>query len=187
MAKQKVDEQMIIKESLKLFRSKSYHTTSMSDIAQACGILKGSLYHYFSSKEELMMKVIEMVHAFFKKEVFSIAYREDIEVYERIQLMMARAERIFIDEETGNVDGNIGVETALVIPEFRPIIQAFFSDFIAAIKSLYLSAFDEEKANGLAIRAVSEIEGALMLSRVFNDKKYLQRTLKRLIKRIETN
>lgn len=185
MAKQKVDEQLIIKESLKLFRSKSYHTTSMSDIAKACGILKGSLYHYFSSKEELMMKVIEMVHNFFKVEVFSIAYNEELDVYERMEKMMARAERIFIDQETGNVDGNIGVETALVIPEFRPIIQAFFGDFIEAIKHLYLSEFDEGKANGLAIRAVSEIEGSLMLSRVFNDKIYLQKTLKRLIKRIE--
>lgn len=187
MAKQKVDEQLIIKESLKLFRSKSYHTTSMSDIAQACGILKGSLYHYFNSKEELMMKVIEMVHLFFKAEVFSIAYNEDLEVYDRIEKMMARAERIFIDQETGNVDGNIGVETALVIPEFRPIIQAFFNDFIEAIKHLYLTEFEEPKANGLAIRAVSEIEGSLMLSRVYNDKIYLQKTLKRLIKRIEKN
>tara|TARA_B110000495_G_C22667183_1_gene394567 strand:+ start:63 stop:542 length:480 start_codon:yes stop_codon:yes gene_type:complete len=159
----------------------------MADIAKSCGILKGSLYHYFSSKEELMMKVIQMVHDFFKEEVFSIAYNNEIDVYTRMKKMMARAEKIFIDQETGNVDGNIGVETALVIPDFRPIIQAFFADFIDAIKHLYLSEFDKEKANELAIRAVSEIEGALMLSRVFNDKKYLEKTLKRLIKRIEKN
>lgn len=187
MAKQKLDEQTIVLEALKLFRSKSYHTTSMADIAKSCGILKGSLYHYFSSKEELMMKVIQMVHDFFKEEVFSIAYNNEIDVYTRMKKMMARAEKIFIDQETGNVDGNIGVETALVIPDFRPIIQAFFADFIDAIKHLYLSEFDKEKANELAIRAVSEIEGALMLSRVFNDKKYLEKTLKRLIKRIEKN
>ena len=65
MAKQKLDEPTIVLEALKLFRSKSYHTTSMADIAKSCGILKGSLYHYFSSKEELMMKVIQMVHDYF--------------------------------------------------------------------------------------------------------------------------
>lgn len=187
MAKQKLDEETIVLEALKLFRSKSYHTTSMADIAKSCGILKGSLYHYFNSKEELMMKVIQMVHKFFKKEVFSISYDTDLSVTERMTKMMARAERIFIDQETGSVDGNIGVETALVIPEFRPIIQDFFEDFIEAIKNLYLSEFEEPKAKGLAIRSVSEIEGSLMLSRVFNDKKYVQKTLKRLIKRIEKN
>jgi AcrR family transcriptional regulator len=185
MAKQKLDEPTIVLEALKLFRSKSYHTTSMADIAKSCGILKGSLYHYFSSKGELMMKVIQMVHDYFKVEVFSIAYQKDLDVYSRLEKMMEKAEKIFIDQETGSVDGNIGVETALVIPEFRPIIQAFFADFIEAIKHLYLEVFEEEKANGLAIRAVSEIEGSLMLSRVFNDKKYLQKTLRRLVKRIE--
>ena len=52
MPRQKVDEKTIIKEALKLFRQKSYHATSMADIALACGLLKGSLYHYFNSKED---------------------------------------------------------------------------------------------------------------------------------------
>lgn len=185
MAKQKVDEQTIILESLKLFRSKSYHTTSMADIANACGILKGSLYHYFKSKEELMMKVIERVHQYFKAEVFAIAYQEDIDVYSRMQQMMQKAETIFIDKETDSVDGNIGVETALIIPEFKPLIQSFFQDFVQAIKVLYLSEFDEEKARNLAVRAVCEIEGSLLMARVFNNKAYLQNTLNRLVNRIE--
>jgi TetR/AcrR family transcriptional repressor of nem operon len=42
----------------------------MADIAQSCGILKGSLYHYFSSKEALMSAVIEYAHAYFKEKVF---------------------------------------------------------------------------------------------------------------------
>ena len=185
MAKQKVDEETIVLEALKLFRSKSYNTTSMSDIANACGILKGSLYHYFSSKEELMMKVIASVHNYFNKEVFSIAYNDELDVETRIKTMLAKAENIFIDQKTGTIDGNIGVETSMVIPAFRPVIQKFFNDFIKAIKTLYLTEFEEKKANGLAIRAVAEIEGAIILSRVFDDKYYLQKTLKRLIKRVE--
>ena len=93
------------------------------------------------------MKPVLFLFFCFKAEVFSIAYNEELDVFERMEKMMARAEKIFIDEETGSVDGNIGVETALVIPEFRPIIQAFFADFIKAIKHLYLSEFEEPKAN----------------------------------------
>lgn len=185
MAKQRLDEETIVRVALKLFRSKSYNTTSMADIANACGILKGSLYHYFSSKEELMMKVIASVHNYFNEEVFSIAYKEELTVEERIKTMMLKAEQIFIDQKTGTIDGNIGVETSMVIPAFRPIIQTFFNDFIKAIKTLYLTAFEEKKADGLARRAVAEIEGSLILARVFDDKAYLQKTLKRLIKRIE--
>ena len=185
MAKQKVDEQTIIKESLKLFRQKSYHTTSMSDIAKACGLLKGSLYHYFSSKEELMMKVIASVHHYFKEEVFSHAYSTQGDALQRFKRMIKKSEEIFIDEETGQIEGNIGVETAMVIPEFQPVIKLFFLDFFDAIKTVYASKYDDKMATELAERAVAEVEGALMLSRVFGDKSYLKNTHKRLINRLK--
>ena len=185
MAKQKVDEEKIIKESLKLFRMTSYHTTSMADIAKACGIQKGSLYHYFSSKEELMMKVIAFVHDFFKEEIFALAYDEDIDPMIRLDKMFKRANTIFISKETGEMLGNVGVETALVIPEFQPVIQEFFTDFFKAIQKVYTSKYSENVANELAERAVAEIEGSLLLARVFNDNNFLNNTHKRLVNRLQ--
>jgi len=185
MAKQKVDEQTIINESLKLFRRTSYHTTSMASIAKACGIQKGSLYHYFSSKEELMMKVIASVHQFFQDEIFAIAYDEEIAPLIRLDKMFSRAYSVFINKETGEMLGNIGVETALVIPEFQPIIQEFFTDFFNAIKKVYTSKYSENVATELAERAVAEIEGSLLLARIFNDNNFLNNTHKRLVARLQ--
>lgn len=184
MAKQKTDEKAILEASLKLFRQKSFHATSMSDIADACGLQKGSLYHYFKSKEQLMMKVISLVHQFFKKEVFDLAYDENLEPAERLDKILSRASSIFVDKETGEMLGNVGVETAMVIPEFQPVIKQFFTDFFDAIKSVYLSKYDDDTASELAERAVAEIEGALMLSRVFNDNNFLKNTHKRLLARL---
>ncbi|OPX86942.1 MAG: HTH-type transcriptional repressor KstR2 [Pelotomaculum sp. PtaB.Bin104] len=48
----------IIQVAAKLFRRLGYAETSMKDIADKVGILKGSLYHHFSSKEELLNEVI---------------------------------------------------------------------------------------------------------------------------------
>jgi len=45
--------------ALRLFREKGYHATSMQDIAEAVGLYKGSLYHYISSKEDLLARVFE--------------------------------------------------------------------------------------------------------------------------------
>ncbi len=185
MAKQKVDQDKVIKESLKLFRQTSYHTTSMADIAEACGIQKGSLYHYFASKEELMMKVIAFVHDFFKEEIFAIAYDESIDPVVRLDRMFSRADSIFISKETGKMLGNVGVETALVIPEFQPVIQAFFKDFFNAVKKVYSSKYSENVANELAERAVAEIEGSLLLARIFNDNSFFKTTHKRLVARLQ--
>ncbi len=44
--------------AINLFREKGYHATSMQDIADAVGLQKGSLYHYISSKEDLLVVII---------------------------------------------------------------------------------------------------------------------------------
>ena len=187
MPRQKVDEKTIIKEALKLFRQKSYHATSMADIAMACGLLKGSLYHYFQSKEDLMIKVIESVHTFFAETVFTIAYNHSLDAVERMDLIFREAEKIFVDQESGEILGNVGVETALSMPEFQPTIQAFFSDYFKAIKEVYRAKYDEAMANELAERSVSEIQGALTLSRIFNDEKFIKNTHLRTVARLRNN
>jgi AcrR family transcriptional regulator len=49
--------QVVVEEAARLFGSKGYEKTSMRDIATAVGILPGSLYHHFRSKEELFVAV----------------------------------------------------------------------------------------------------------------------------------
>ena len=52
-------EEAIRVAALRIFREKGYHGASMQDIADAVGLLKGSLYHYIESKEELLARVFE--------------------------------------------------------------------------------------------------------------------------------
>jgi len=49
----------IFAEAVRIFGEKGYHATSMQNIADAVGLQKGSLYHYISSKEELLFKIFE--------------------------------------------------------------------------------------------------------------------------------
>ena len=50
----------ILQTAAKLFASSGFRT-SLADIAEACGILPGSLYHHFESKEAI---VVELVHRY---------------------------------------------------------------------------------------------------------------------------
>ncbi|MEK4028557.1 MULTISPECIES: TetR/AcrR family transcriptional regulator [Bacillaceae] len=47
----------ILITAMKLFSQKSFHQTSMQQVADICGISKGSLYTYFKSKEELLLDI----------------------------------------------------------------------------------------------------------------------------------
>ena len=48
---------VLLREAARLFGEKGYENTSMRDIASAYGILPGSLYHHFRSKDELFVAV----------------------------------------------------------------------------------------------------------------------------------
>ncbi|PJZ69174.1 TetR family transcriptional regulator [Leptospira perolatii] len=47
----------ILEESRKLFFAKGYETTSIQDILSALDIAKGTFYHHFQSKEELLEEI----------------------------------------------------------------------------------------------------------------------------------
>jgi AcrR family transcriptional regulator len=48
----------IVDAAAELFRVKGYAATSIQDIADANGLLKGSLYHYVDSKEDFLYQII---------------------------------------------------------------------------------------------------------------------------------
>ena len=48
----------ILEEAARLFSSKRFDEVLMDDIAQGAGVAKGTLYTYFSDKEELYFAVI---------------------------------------------------------------------------------------------------------------------------------
>jgi len=53
----------ILKAATKIFSEKTYHGTTLKDIADAVGMLKGSLYYHIVSKEKLLADIIlEAVH-----------------------------------------------------------------------------------------------------------------------------
>jgi AcrR family transcriptional regulator len=49
----------IVSAAARIFRTKGYHAATVRDIADEVGILKGSLYHHFASKEELLYLVVK--------------------------------------------------------------------------------------------------------------------------------
>ena len=65
-ASSKKRTQDIIDAAAQIFHEQGYSDTSVHDIAEAVGILKGSLYYYIRSKEDLLFQVLSDVHDAFK-------------------------------------------------------------------------------------------------------------------------
>jgi TetR/AcrR family transcriptional repressor of nem operon len=181
VAKPKLDRKAILRNSLSVFKEKGYNATTMNDLATANGILKGSIYHYISSKEELMIEVLQALNDHYTNKVFSKVYENELSIEDRLDELVSRAEQIYTFEEGGDFFVNIGLETLNTNPRFTEIIRSFFKEWFKALIYLYMEkGFDKEIAEIKAETTVAEIEGAVMLMRLLKDPNYLHRTLQNL-------
>lgn len=49
----------VLDAAIEVFYRKGYSATSVQDLAERVGVLKGSLYHYMDSKEDLLFRIFE--------------------------------------------------------------------------------------------------------------------------------
>ncbi len=52
----------LLEAALRIFAERGYANTRLEDIAAAVGVTKGTIYHYFSTKEELLLRAVEHYH-----------------------------------------------------------------------------------------------------------------------------
>ena len=55
-------EAEVINAAIEVFSEKGYAAASIQDVADRVGVLKGSLYYYINSKEDLLFRIVDDVH-----------------------------------------------------------------------------------------------------------------------------
>ena len=53
----------LLEAALEVFAQRGYHTARLDDVAEAAGVTKGAIYHYFDTKEALLLGVVEHYQA----------------------------------------------------------------------------------------------------------------------------
>ena len=78
-------KQEILETAARLFLKNGFAETSMQDIANEIGVVKGLCYRYFSSKQVLFDACLELLTDSFIKEVGDILADQGLKVKERFQ------------------------------------------------------------------------------------------------------
>ncbi|WP_079529547.1 TetR/AcrR family transcriptional regulator [Halobacillus hunanensis] len=76
-------ERHILITAMKLFSSKNYNRTSMQEIADSCGISKGSLYVYFKSKEDLLLNILHYYFQYIEDQIMLVEQDESLSPKEK--------------------------------------------------------------------------------------------------------
>jgi len=80
----------VVAAAAKVFYERGYSAATVQDIADELGILKGSLYHYIKTKEDLLFRLFEQVHEEVEAILEEVLAVEGINPLERIQLYVHR-------------------------------------------------------------------------------------------------
>ena len=175
MPTRKTDRDAVIDAALELFRTQGYHHTTVADIAAACGLLKGSVYHYFAGKKELAMAALDRAIADSRQKIFGLANDPAVPPAVRLQNLADAVERFFDGREGGCLMGSLALEVGDAIPEFCDRVRLYFDDWKAALTAVLEGRYGAARAGELAEDAIARAQGAILLMEVTKDPAVLRR------------
>ncbi len=121
---------LILDEAARLFRTQGFEGTSMRDIASAVGMLPGSLYCHFATKEELLAAVyVKGVQQISRAVQDTLANRED--PWDRLEAAcVAHLEAILRDDDYAQV-------VVRVRPSDAPTVRAKLIELRNSYEALF--------------------------------------------------
>lgn len=131
-------QQEILSIAREVIHSKGYRATSISDILSAAKIGKGQFYHYFSSKHDLGLAVVEnFIQEWNQKLILEILKSNDDPVSKLNNMLdWTVSYHSEMDSKTGCPFGNLSIEMSGHDEQFRLKIQHFFECWIDGIQNL---------------------------------------------------
>jgi len=131
----------LLAAAARLFREKGYAGTTVRDIAGALGILSGSLFHHFRSKEDILFAVMESVIA---------AMLDDLKAALAAAHAPRARVRALIAVELVYLHGPASDATAVLFHDWRALTPATHEPLLQG-RDAYFALWDETLAGARAV------------------------------------
>ncbi len=168
MARKKTSKEEILQHSIKLFKLNGYYNTSMANIADACGLIKGSIYHHFKSKEEIGLESLKYIHKYFEENIYSIAYRKNLSGLKKIELFVKKTDDYFLHSEGGCLLGNLALEVSSENILFKDEIREYFLNWEKALAHILEAKYTQSTSIELAQEYVALTQGTIMMMTLYS-------------------
>ncbi|MDD3467542.1 MAG: TetR/AcrR family transcriptional regulator [Campylobacterales bacterium] len=177
MGSKKIEKDELVGIAGRLFRINGYANTSMQDIAEAAGLFKGSIYYYFANKELLLIAAIEKIHRHFDEHIFCLAYDDSKSQGTKMKAFVQATYEFFENRECGCLMGNVMLELPQEEGGVKSAIKNYFDDWAAAFVAILGGGRSDEV---LAKEWVGNIQGALLIEKIYPKEKILKKTLDKI-------
>ena len=185
MSKAERTKQFIIETTAGIFNTKGYAGTSMSDITEATGLTKGSIYGNFENKEDVALAVFDynysrLVKIRRQKIADAVTYYDKLMVYAKIyhsfyqkNFPIGGCPILNTAVEADDTNVRLKEKAAKAISKWKTNIMELIQ---AGIDKGEFNAADDIEQMALSIIAL--IEGGIMIARVTDNRLNMDKVLK---------
>ncbi len=163
--------QRLLQTAFQLFHEQGFHATGVATILREAGVNPGSMYHFFSSKDDLLLKVLEFALEYLEPMVMGPAEASAGDPLERVFALLDqyRAGMAAIGCRMGCPIGNLALEVSDGNLEARALIHRNFENWASRVETWLRAAGDHlprdlDRAR-LARFILTVMEGGLMQAR----------------------
>jgi len=161
----------LIQAAIALFWERGYANTSMSDLLNAAQANSGSFYHFFDSKEELLLAVLDRYLAMLHPQLVDPAWEGVDDPVERIFALLARYRALIVQTDCtyGCPIGRLALEISPEQRDAHRLLAQNFDGWAAAVRDCLEKAVDrmppDLDRDRLSKFVLAVMEGGVMLSR----------------------
>lgn len=179
-------KQQIIEQVAPLFNAQGYFGTSLSDVLEVTGLPKGTIYRYFESKDELALAAFDFAYARLR-ERFAKAIRENKNTVQRLLAIITEYSNLLDDPYLygGCPIFNTAVEGDDAHPALLERARKAMDEWRNMIHITIRNGKERKEMkqvneDEVASVLISSIEGAIVMAKLYNDKKHIRRTIEHL-------
>jgi TetR/AcrR family transcriptional repressor of nem operon len=132
----------ILEKGARIIHKKGFNHTGIQEILDAAGVPKGSFYHYFKSKEDFGLNLLEHYSGFFVKKADDLLHNNTIPPLKRLKTFFDDFLCFFEDNacELGCPIGNLAQEMGDLNPAFRKKLEEIFRMMVSTVENLLKAA-----------------------------------------------
>jgi len=165
----------LIEAAMELFVFQGYGNTGLAQIARKAGVLPGSLYYFFPTKEDLLHATLERRKQLLYPEVLAAIWERHEDPIERVFGLMAgyRSMLELTEFKHGCPIGNLVLEVGETHPHARALLAQNFNGWLDAIEECFTASKarlpEHTDARRMAVFVLTTMEGAVMLARTYRN------------------